>query len=252
MKLLLRNFLAVICFVLLWAAASALSPAALLPSPWRTFGLLQDSGCRVELLTDLAASVRRVIVGYAAGASVGVIFGLLTGRLPFIHATAGSMLNLLRPIPSIAIVPFAMLFLGIGESLKIVTVSYGVFFPIWISTHVGAAAISPKLLWVAKSFGCSSYEVFFRVCIPAALPAIVGGLRMGIGTAYVCLVAAEMIGTSSGLGFRVEAAHQMYQPERMVLSMAMLGLLGWLSDACLQTFVRVFAPWMSKGMTTGF
>lgn len=249
---LLRHCVALIGFLLLWATMAAVSPAGLLPSPWATFGLLQDGGYRTEVFKDVADSLCRVTVGYVVGATAGIVLGLLTGRLPFAYATAGGMLNLLRPIPSIAIVPFTMLFLGIGESLKVFTVSYGVFFPVWISTHVGAMTINPKLLWAAKSLGCTGHQVFFRVCLPAALPAIVSGLRVGVGAAYVCLVAAEMVGAVSGLGFRIEAAHQMYQPERMVLSMALLGLLGWLSDAGIQGCARIFAPWLTSGKTLGF
>lgn len=196
-----------------------------------------------ELLQDAAASVRRALVGYAAGSTAGIVLGLFVGRFRWVHRSIGALLHVLRSVPAVAIVPVAITWWGLGESSKYFLVFWGVFFPVWISAVVGGRATEQQLIWAARSLGASRVRVLTAVVLPSSLGPIFGGMRAGISLAFICLVAAEMAGASSGLGHRVMVSHLVFRPDRMFAALATLTLAGALADWLFAQIVLKAAPW---------
>ena len=140
-------------------------------------------------------------------------------------------MNLLRPIPAIALVPVAIVWFGIGEGSKYFVISYTVFLAVWLNTHAGASNVATTYIRASRSLGASKYREFFEVIIPASAPLIVVGLRLGAALAFLSLVAAELSGASSGIGFRLQDARQFIRTDRMFVGLIELGILGALLDA---------------------
>jgi NitT/TauT family transport system permease protein len=176
-------------------------------------------------------SLTRASIGFAIGSSLGILIGLLTARIYFISTALQPFLNLLRPIPAIALVPVAIVWFGIGEGSKYFVISYTVFLAVWLNTHAGASNVASTYIRASRSLGASKYREFFEVIIPASAPLIVVGLRLGAALAFLSLVAAELSGASSGIGFRLQDARQFIRTDRMFVGLIELGILGSLLDA---------------------
>lgn len=227
-----------------WAvAASGLVSPDLFPTPaavWHAAVELHRDGL---LLTDLKASLGRAAVGFAIGSTLGVATGLLTSRTRFFRFALNPILSLCRPIPAIAIVPVAIVWFGIGDSSKYFVISYAVFLTVWLATHHGMEHVPATYIRASRSLGAPLPREFFQVVIPAAAPHIVAGLRMGAALAFLSLVAAELTGASSGIGYRLQEARQYLRMDRMFVGLVELGLLGALLDLAFLTLSRHLVHW---------
>lgn len=216
-------------FVLvLWTAiaSSGLVSTDLFPTPlavWHAAVELYREGI---LWSDFTASVGRAIVGFVIGSISGVLIGLLTARTRIVRFALNPILTLCRPIPAIAIVPVAIVWFGIGDTSKYVVISYTVFLTVWLATHHGMEHVPQTYIRASRSLGAPMWREFFQVVIPAAAPHIVAGLRMGAALAFLSLVAAELTGASSGIGYRLQEARQYIRMDRMFVGLIELGLLG--------------------------
>jgi ABC-type nitrate/sulfonate/bicarbonate transport system permease component len=182
------------------------------------------------LWTDLRASLSRAATGFVAGAVLGILVGLLTSRIKLFNYSLNPFLTLLRPIPAIALVPIAIIWFGIGESSKYFVISYTVFLAVWLNTHHGMSMVAPTYVRASRSLGASRRREFIEVVMPAAAPHIMSGLRLGATLAFLSLVAAELTGASSGIGYRLQEARQFIRTDRMFVSLIELGILGALLD----------------------
>ncbi|WP_071796203.1 ABC transporter permease [Natronohydrobacter thiooxidans] len=197
------------------------------------------------LVSDLKISLTRAAVGFTIGASLGVLVGLLTARVFAFKVALEPFLTLLRPIPAIALVPIAIVWFGIGEGSKYFVIAYTVFLAVWLNTHAGASGVAGTYIRAARSLGASRFREFFEVVVPAAAPHIVVGLRLGAALAFLSLVAAELSGASSGIGFRLQDARQFIQTDRMFVGLIQLGILGALLDAVFVIIGRRLVHWES-------
>jgi ABC-type nitrate/sulfonate/bicarbonate transport system permease component len=196
-----------------------------------------------ELVEDVRSSLRRVLMGYTCGCALGVSVGLLTGRFWLADATLGSCVQLVRPLPVVALVPFTIILLGLGEIPKYLLVCWATFFPVWINTHLGVKGVDRRLIWAASSLGASRGRILLTVILPAAFGHVAAGMRTALASAFLCLVAVEMAGAFAGLGYRIEASHLIYRLDKMVAALVTLGCLGACSDALFAAFVSWAAPW---------
>ncbi len=224
--------------LVVWGSASALGWANpdFVPSPvqvLRAAGELRSDGV---LWSDLGISLRRAAAGFVLGSVLGVVLGLLTARLRWVGYTLHPLLNLLRPIPAIALAPLAIVWFGIGEPSKVVLITYTVFLAVWLNTDHGASHVATTYVRAARSLGASTWREFWEVVVPAAAPHIVSGLRLGAALAFLSLVAAELTGASSGIGYRIQEARQFFRTDRMFVGLVELGILGGLLD---YVFVRI-------------
>lgn len=217
----------------------------LFPTPGMVFlaavELYQDG----VLISDLKVSLTRAAIGFGIGATLGILIGLLTARVAFISIALEPLLTLLRPIPAIALVPVAIVWFGIGEGSKYFVISYTVFLAVWLNTHSGARQVAGTYIRAARSLGASRLREFFEVIIPAAAPHIVVGLRLGSALAFLSLVAAELSGASSGIGFRLQDARQYIRTDRMFVGLIELGVLGATVDMIFLSISNRLVHWES-------
>ena len=197
------------------------------------------------LISDLKISLTRAAIGFLIGSTLGVLIGLLTARVRLVSIALEPFLTLLRPIPAIALVPIAIVWFGIGEGSKYFVISYTVFLAVWLNTHAGASDVAGTYVRAARSLGASKFREFFEVIVPAAAPHIVVGLRLGAALAFLSLVAAELSGASSGIGFRLQDARQFIQTDRMFVGLIELGILGALLDTVFVFISRRLVHWES-------
>ncbi len=197
------------------------------------------------LISDLQISLKRAAIGFTIGSTLGVLIGLLTARVFAFSVALEPFLTLLRPIPAIALVPIAIVWFGIGEGSKYFVISYTVFLAVWLNTHAGASSVAGTYIRAARSLGANRFREFFEVVVPAAAPHIVVGLRLGAALAFLSLVAAELSGASSGIGFRLQDARQFIQTDRMFVGLIELGILGALLDSVFVLISRRLVHWES-------
>jgi ABC-type nitrate/sulfonate/bicarbonate transport system permease component len=244
----INNVLSILVFLAIWEIFSRFiaTNMKIFPPPsivgqelWR----MVESGMLVE---DMWASVKRSLAGFALGSTIAIVIGLLTGRIPFIRALLEPVIQLFRPIPSIAFVPLSLFWFGLGESSKVFLITYGVFFPVWLNTHVGVSTVDPVLIRAARSLGCEGRRLFTRVILPASIPFVVAGLRVGIAVAFIVLVAAEMLGASAGVGFRIGQSHEVYRADRMMVGLLTLGVMGGLADSLFAIASKKIVFWTGE------
>ena len=237
--------LSLLAAVLVWwaVAASGIVSPDLFPTPWAVWQAaveLYDDGL---LFSDLRASLGRAAVGFVIGATLGVTIGLLTSRTRLFRLALNPILSLCRPIPAIAIVPVAIVWFGIGDGSKYFVISYAVFLTVWLATHHGMEHVPETYIRASRSLGAPLAREFFQVVIPAAAPHIVSGLRMGAALAFLSLVAAELTGASSGIGYRLQEARQYLRMDRMFVGLVELGILGALLDFAFLSLSRHLVHW---------
>ena len=233
-------------FVLgLWSLVglSGVVKEAIFPAPWSVWSATVEMWRNGTLQTDLAKSLGRAAVGFGIGATLGVTMGLLTGRVAVVRTLLNPFLNLLRPIPAIALVPVAIVWFGIGEGSKYFVVSYTVFLTVWFNTHHGMQYVPETYLRAARTLGASKLREFATVVLPAAAPHIFAGIRLGVALAFLSLVAAELSGASSGIGFRLQEARQYVRTDRMFSLLIILGILGALADLVVHWIGKKLVHW---------
>lgn len=221
-----------VLIIILWefAAYEGWITPYTMPAPSRivkTFvALVKD----LTLLKDIAASIIRVFSGFALAAVSAIILGIITSLSRNFEAFTRFIFQVLKPIPPIAWIPIAILWLGIGESSKIFIIFMGAFFPVFINVIGGIEHIDQRFVEVSKVFEVPYLKFVRKVVIPGALPSIMTGFRIGLGNAWICVVAAEMIAATDGIGYLLMDGRQLSQPDKVILAMLMVGIIGKLMD----------------------
>ena len=215
----------------------------LFPAPsqaWLAFVEWYRTG---DLYNDFAASYWRALAGLGAGGCLGIALGMATGRSRFASAVLAPLVQILRPLPPVAIIPLIIVWLGIGNNAKIFSIAFAVFFPVWLNTHLGAAHVAQAYLWSAKLLSKSRVRTILRVMVPATLPSIIAGLRTAIPLAFVMVFVSELAGASEGLGYRISLCHLAYRIDMMMAALAVLAGAGALADLCFAAAVHLVFPW---------
>ena len=217
-----------ILLILGWEAASRfgyLKPLILpAPSAILRAGYFQvESG---ELFHHLGISLVRITKGYAVGAGLGLLLGLLIGIFKRFDLATSLVLNFLRPIPMFAWMPLIILWLGISETTKTSIIAIGCFWPVLLNVIAGVKSVDKKYLEVASILEKSRYQTLVKVVLPSALPSIFTGLRIGIGMAWGAVVAAEVIASTSGIGFLLMYSREMWQPDITFVGTFSIGIIG--------------------------
>lgn len=232
-------------FLLIWhlVSVSGMVNRILTPSP---FEVIRDMGASIAngaMLLDIAWSVSRVIVGYLIGGALGIVVGLFTARFQLVNNLVSPVLQALRPIPPIAIVPLTIIWFGLTEGAKYFLIAWGVFFVVWISTHMGVLRIDTLLLRAAQSLGVPEKRMMREVIFPGALPFIAVGLRTSVTIAFYSLVAAEVAGAFAGIAYRVNISHQNMQMTQMYGALLMLGVISAGADYLFNLAARRVVFW---------
>ena len=246
MKRILWFILPVIVVLALWEfiSRSGFVNPALFPPPSKVAVALWGMVTAGTLLTDLRDSLWRLLAGLFFGSAIGVLFGLLTGRIKSFAIALSPIIQILRPLPPVAIIPLVIVWFGIDDGAKIFSIAFAVFFPVWINTHIGARQIPQAFLWGAKLLTKSSAKIFGEVVFPAALPFTIAGIRTGIAVAFIMVFVSELAGASSGLGYRISITHLSYRIDEMMAALIVLGALGAIADQFFVFGTRKLFPWI--------
>lgn len=195
------------------------------------------------LFGDISASMIRLFLGVLLGTLAGILFGLLTGHFFILNDTAGQILNFIRFVPPLALIPLFILWLGIGEMPKIILISLACFYSVWISTHEGIQNIESRYLTTARSLCVSKRSFFAYIALPGSMNFILNGIRIGIGLAFSVLIAAEMLGAYSGLGYRISFVQSTFRVDIMIGYIILTGILGLLIDRLFIYLCKITVPW---------
>ncbi|MCD2263370.1 ABC transporter permease [Dietzia aurantiaca] len=207
-------------------------------SPARTWVGLDDLLDRGVLLSDASVSLYRLVAGLAAAALLGVPLGLWLGLRRRAEAVAGPLVQFLRMISPLSWAPVAIAVFGIGNEPVIFLVAAAAIWPIMLSTSAGVQAMDPGYLDVARTMGASGWERLTRVVIPAVRPSILGGIRLALGTAWIVLVPAEMLGVRSGLGYQILNARDQLAYDQVMAVILVIGVLGFALDSLSRLLLR--------------
>lgn len=210
-------------------------PQAILVAAW---DLLQSG----DLWRHLRDSVKRELVAFL-WASVSIPLGIAMGWWKLVENQFDPIVEMLRPVPPLAWIPLSILWFGIGDTQNQFIIFLGCFFPILVSTVAGVKGIEPNLVRAARCLGASEWQILWRVVLRAALPQIITGIRVGLGVGWMALVAAELVGANSGLGFLINDARTILRTDYVIVGMATIGIVGLLIDRVIRGAVRRLLPW---------
>jgi sulfonate transport system permease protein len=238
-------FILPIILVIIWqmAANAGKLNVHILPSPVEELRILKNLLVTGTLQTHLVVSFGRVIKGFIIGTLAGLIVGSAMGLSVTANKLLRSLVSILRPIPMVAWIPLLILWVGIGEASKITVIIIGTFWPVLVSTTQGIIGVDKKLVDVAKIFEKSQAEIIFRVIYPAAMPAIFSGIRLGISSAWTCVVTAEMIAASQGIGFYITYARQLTKTGEVLVCVFSIGFIGVLIDEIIRFLEKKLLRW---------
>jgi ABC-type nitrate/sulfonate/bicarbonate transport system permease component len=219
---------AVLLGALEWAVKTGHVNAALVPPPTVVLAKTWELIVGGEVLAPLGATLYLLAVAYGLATALAVGVGLFMGRHPAVHALFEPLLELLRPLPKPALLPPLMLFLGLGDAMKLTIIGLGVFFPTLINTIQGVRGTDPVQVDVARTFGHPARGLLLKVVLPSALPLILSGMRISLGLGLVLVVVAEMLAGTGGVGYLIIDMQRTFQVPKMyawILILAVLGLL---------------------------
>lgn len=216
-----------------------------LPSPAMVWQSAVDLAQRGLLGQYIAISTQRVLVGFAIGAALGLVFGAIVGLSRLGDVLFSPILGAIRAVPSLAWIPLLILWFKIGEESKVILIVIGAFFPVYTTVSAALRHVDRQLVEAGRAFGLNGSRLFTTVQLPAVLPSVVSGLRLALAQAWLFLVAAELIASSMGLGFLLIDSQNNGRIDRIFLAIVLLALLGKLTDS----LVGVFERWVNKRWT---
>ncbi|HEY7650207.1 MAG TPA: ABC transporter permease, partial [Methylomirabilota bacterium] len=234
-----------VALLAVWEIASRLAILSprYFPPPTAVAAGLVGQGAASELTDHLLITITRLMLAFVIAAVPGVPLGLLMGLLRPVRQAVDPYVAFIYPVPKIAMLPFLLIILGVGEPAFVLTGAISAFFQIVISTLAGVQTMDPRLLEVGQNYGAHGLRLFRKVILPAALPSIFTGLRLGLGLALVAVVAVEFIAAKSGLGHLVYRHWQMLSTTEMYAAFALVGALGLLLTRGLAALQRRALAW---------
>ena len=238
----LKNvIISVAILILIWQLLFSVSSydKALFPSPKMAFDALVELIENGKLFENIRTSMYRFVTGYFSSVIVAVVLGLILGRVPKLFQYINPAVQLLRPISPTAWMPFIVLLFGIGDVPAIVIIFIAAFFPVLLSTVSAVGNIDPVYLKVSKNFGIRQPALTWKVIFPAAFPQIANGIHLALGTAWIFLVAGEMVGAQSGLGYQIIDARNNIRADILLATILVIGIIGILLDGLLKLVEKV-------------
>lgn len=220
-----------------WWAVVVHYQSLIFPTPWQvvtgTVELVNDG----TLWDHIGASLMRVGAGFLLAFVVAIPLGLWMGRVNAVYMTLNPVFQMLRPISPIAWIPIAILWFGVGNASPIFLIFIASVFPMILQTAVGVHTIDARFLRAAENFGVSRFDLMRRVVVPAVLPQVLIGMRVGLGVAWLVVVAAEMIALKSGLGYLImDSRNAGNRYDLVVAGMVIIGMIGLLLDSLMRSF----------------
>lgn len=245
----LRRYGLLAGFLLLWQLGSTQGwiNATIFPPLDRILAATWQGLVGGKLWGDIAISLQRAGIAFAAAVAFGIPLGLFMGQIRAVEQALDPILQFFRQTSALALYPVFILLLGLGEASKVFVIFWATLFPILLATIGGVKEVDRKLIEMAATFGARRATVFARVILPAAVPAIFVGLRLSATTALLLLIAAEMIGANKGLGFQVMNAQYNFQIPQMFAAILLLAILGLSANALLVALQNRLCRWAGPG-----
>lgn len=215
-----------------------------MPSPLGILDVIGEYLKNGKLVENLIVSIIRVLEGFCVALCSAFILGMGVSLFPKLEIFTGLVIQILRPIPPIAWIPLAILWFGIGEESKIFIIFLGSFFPIFVNIADGVKSLDRKYFELARVYEIPGRDMIRQIIVPGALPSIMTGIRLGLGNAWVCVVAAEMIGATKGVGYMLSDGRSLSRPDVVVLGMLIVGIVGKLMDDVLLKFRNKVIRWI--------
>jgi len=232
-------------FLAIWEACcrfGVLDPR-FIPAPTTVLHTMAAMTRTGELPYHTFVSVRRIVFGFLLGAVPAVAVGLTMGLSRPVRAALMPLVSAVYPIPKIAVYPLIIFYLGIGEASKIGIVAVSIFFLVLLSTMAGVLAIDPAYFRIARAYRASAWSMFVTVALPGALPQIFTGLKVGMGFALIVIVGAELLGSTSGIGYLIWRSYQIFDINAMFAGLLVTAILGWVATAGLDWLEHRALPW---------
>ncbi len=209
----------------------------------RTGKVISEGFRSFTLAEHLGWSLFRVIAGFVLGALVGIPLGYAMGLSNWFRGWFDPIVEFMRPVPPLALIPLVIIWFGIGEGSKVATILFGTFFPTVIATYGGIDSVDRALIRMGQSFGLSRFDIIRKIVLPAALPAILSGMRISASISIILLVAAEMFGAEYGIGAYVLLAGNLMSTDQLIAGVAMLSILGLTVNFLIGRAERHFLSW---------
>ncbi|MEO8753550.1 MAG: ABC transporter permease [Casimicrobiaceae bacterium] len=233
-------------FALFWALiAWWTGNPILLPSPLTALDAAIGLARELELFEQAAISLARMVISITLACALAIPLGLAMGLSARFERIVDPTFEMLRPISGIAWIPLALFIFGIGNVLPVFIMTYAAFFPILLGTVASVRAVDRRLVDAARTMGIPQRTIVARVIVPAALPGLLVALRLGVALSWTAVVAAELIGAPSGLGYAVEWYRELLATPQVMSFIAMIGVIGYLCDAGVRWINRRLTPWMA-------
>lgn len=241
----LSGVLLIVVLLLLWqwAVTSGIYHSPSLPSVssvFKSWGGLLLSG---ELFIQLGSSLYRMFMGYGIAAVLGIFFGLLMGYYRFFNHLLEPLVEILRPIPTPAYIPIAILFLGLDTEMKVFLIATATFFPILLNTFGGVRQVDQVQIDTGRTFGLKSGEIVRKIILPCAIPHIFTGLRISLGIGLIMVVISEMVAANSGIGYFILHAQRTFEVANMYAGIFTLGVVGYLLNVCFVMLEKKIVHW---------
>jgi sulfonate transport system permease protein len=213
------------------------------PGPRRIMESLGQLIAKGTYSRHILASLGRVVRGFLLGSAAGLAIGTFAALFPWVNQALIALIGLLRPIPSVAYIPFWILWLGIGEESKVAVIIVGSFWPVLLNTIHGIKSTDFKLMEVGKAFEKNYGQVLWKIVLPSAIPSIFTGLRLAVSSSWTAVVTAEMIAASRGIGFLIAYGRELAQPSLMFVGVITIGIIGLIIDTVVLYLQRHLIYW---------
>lgn len=228
------SMVSIAAFIMVWYLCTAvfqLVPAKTLPSPSKVLHTFinkftnpnPDGG---TLIQHMVSSLQVALTGYIVAMIVGIPLGILMAWNKYVDRFVRPIFDLIKPIPGVAWIPLMIVIFGIGIKSKAAVVFFSAVVPCILNSYTGVRQTKDVHLWVARTFGGTRRQMLFKIAIPTALPYIMTGVRIALGSAWVAIVAAELLGSTKGLGFMIQQARGIYRTDIIIVGMLAIGICG--------------------------
>lgn len=243
-----RRAIGPLLVVAAWAASTSagLVDPSILPSPATLGGTIVQLWNEQALLQQIGVSLGRALFGGALGVALGLVLGATAGLFRLGEELFDALLQMLRTVPFLALVPLFIVWFGIDETPKLILIALATMFPMYLNTYAGVRNVDRKVLEAARSFGLRGPRLIREVVLPLALPSILTGLRFSLGVSVLVLIAAEQINASAGLGYLLNTAQLYQQVDVILICIAVYAALGLSADLIVRSLENVLMPWRAS------
>ena len=243
----MRKLTSIVILLVLWQLLIIMfGHNALLPSPLEIINAFNESYQRGHILIHILTSLQRVSAGFMLASFVGITLALALGYFEKIGSYIEPIIELFRPVPPIAWIPIAILLFGLGNASAYFIVFLGAFFPIFTNTYFGAMSLPKIYINISRSFEVSRVIFLRKILFYFCLPYIFAGLKIGMGMAWMSVIAAELIGAQSGLGYFIQINRLLLRTDNIVLGMILIGLIGYVLVRIITYVEYRSMPWLQK------